>query len=315
MAAGVQLSQAWPDLPLDAWRDTYATLHMWTQIAGKTRLALRPYQNHWWQVTLHLSARGLTTGPMAYASGLLDIEFDFVQHRLVMRTSQGAEQTIALRPMSVAAFYRQYLDALEKLGVSVKIWPVPVETDHVTRFAEDEGHASYDAEYANRFWRILVVVDDVFTSFRGCFIGKSSPSHFFWGSFDHVVTRFSGRLAPVRPEANAVDREAYSHEVISAGFWPGSGAVQEAAFYVYSVPEPAGLREAHVEPSPAYYHKDMGMFILPYAAVRESASPADTLMSFLQSTYEAAATLAGWDRASLEHAGPIEATKSRLRST
>lgn len=296
----VATRELWPALPLEAWRDTYATLHMWTQIVGKTRLALAPWQNHWWQVALHVTARGLATGPMPYRSRTLDVEFDFVEHALVLRTSEGAVPEIALHPRSVAEFYRIYLAALEALDVRVELWPMPVEVEHSIRFTDDHQHASYDPEYASRFWRILVQVDDVFKQFRGGFLGKCSPVHFFWGSFDLAVTRFSGRRAPERAGADPVTREAYSHEVISAGFWPGSGAVQEAAFYTYAAPEPAGLRDLAPQPSAAYYHPQLREFILPYAAVRTAASPVDALVAFLQSTYAAAAQLAGWDRDALE---------------
>jgi hypothetical protein len=231
---------------------------------------------------------------------MLDAEFDFVEHQLVLRTGEGAAQVIALRPRSVAEFYRIYLAALETLGVHIKLWPVPVEVEHPVRFPDDEQHASYDATYANRFWRILVQVDDVLRRFCGPFLGKSSPVHFFWGSFDLAVTRFSGRRAPERAGADAVTREAYSHEVFSAGFWPGSGAVQEAAFYAYAAPEPAGLRDAKLQPPAAFYHPQMSEFILPYAAVRAAASPVDTLLAFLGSAYDAAAELADWDRNALE---------------
>jgi len=278
---------------------------MWTQIVGKTRLALAPWQNHWWQVTLHVSARGLATGPMPYGSRTLDMEFDFLEHELVLRTDQGAVREIALRPRSVADFYQVYLEALDTLGIRVDLWPVPVEVEHPVRFTDDQRHASYDPEYANRFWRILVQVDDVFKRFRGRFLGKSSPVHFFWGSFDLAVTRFSGRRAPARAGADRVTREAYSHEVISAGFWPGSGAVQEAAFYAYAAPEPAGLRDVPPQPTAAYYQPEMGLFILPYAAVRTATSPVATLQEFLQSTYDVAAELARWDRDTLER--PLEA--------
>jgi uncharacterized protein DUF5996 len=290
----------WPALPLEEWRDTYATLHMWTQIVGKTRLALAPPQNHWWQVALYVSARGLRTGPMPYEIGTLDAEFDFVEHRLVLRTGEGGAQEIALRPRSVAEFYRIYLAALEALGVRVKLWPMPVEVEHPIRFPDDTVHASYDPEYANRFWRILVQADDVLRRFRAPYLGKCSPVHFFWGSFDLAVTRFSGRRAPERPEADAVTREAYSHEVFSAGFWPGSGAVREAAFYTYAAPEPAGLRDAVLRPSAAYYQPEMSIFILPYEAMRAAESPVETLLAFLRTTYDAAADLAKWDRSALE---------------
>ena len=296
----VATHELWPPLPLEEWRDTYATLHMWTQVVGKTRLALAPWQNHWWQTALHITARGLATGPMPSGSRTLDAEFDFVEHKLVLRTDEGAVREITLRARSVAEFYEVYLKALETLGVRIRLWPVPVEVEHPIRFTDDRTHASYDPEYANRFWRILLQVEDVFKQFRGRFLGKCSPVHFFWGSFDLAVTRFSGRRAPERPGADPVTREAYSHEVISAGFWPGSGAVQEAAFYAYAAPEPAGLRERPPQPSGAYYEPQMGLFILPYAVVRAAPSPAHTLLEFLQSTYDAAAELAGWDRPALE---------------
>ena len=296
--------ELWPALPLEEWRDTYATLHMWTQIVGKTRLALAPWQNHWWHVTLHLTARGLATGPMPCGSRTLDAEFDFVEHALVLRTDDGAVQEIPLRPRSVAEFYQTYFAALETLGARVRIWPVPVEVESPIPFHKDQVHASYDPEYANRFWRILLQAEDVFQRFRGRFCGKCSPVHFFWGSFDLAVTRFSGRRAPQRPGADRMTREAYSHEVISAGFWPGSGQVQEAAFYAYAAPEPAGFRDAKVQPSAAYYLPQMGLFVLSYDAVREAPSPADTLLEFLQSTYAAAAELAGWDREGLTASQP-----------
>ncbi len=300
MTTDVATRDLWPVLPLEEWRETYATLHMWTQIVGKTRLALAPWQNHWWHVTLYVTARGLATGPMPYGSRTLDAEFDFVEHELVLRTGEGAVRKIPLRPQSVAEFYRAYLAALAALEVRVALWPVPVEVEHPIRFPDDREHAAYDAEYANRFWRILVQVDDVFKRFRGRFLGKSSPVHFFWGSFDLAVTRFSGDRAPERPGADRITREAYSHAVISAGFWPGSGAVQEAAFYAYAAPEPPGLRDATPQPGATYYQPQMGEFILPYAAVRTAASPGDALLAFLQGTYDAAADLASWNRAALE---------------
>src|SRR5712664_1739477 len=272
MTPNLTTRDLWPALPLEEWRDTYATLHMWTQMVGKTCLALAPRQNHWWQIAFRVTARGLATGPMPYDTRTLDAEFDFIEHALVLRTGEGAVQKIALRPRSVAAFYRAYLAALDALGMRVKIWPVPVEAEHKMPFPDDETHASYDPEYANRHWGIL----------------------------DLAVTRFSGRRAPERPGADRVTQEAYSHEVISAGFWPGSGAVQEAAFYAYAAPEPAGLRDLVPLPSAVSYQKDMGIFILPYTAVRTASSPVDALLAFLQSTYDAAADLAKWDRKALE---------------
>jgi hypothetical protein len=273
---------------------------MWTQIVGKTRLQLARWQNHWWHVTLHVTAKGLGTGVMPYGDRSLDIEFDFVEHELVLRTSEGLTQTIKLEPMSVADFYEKYMFALDALEMPVSLWPVPVEIDHQTRFPEDTEHCSYDGEAVNRFWRVLAQVDDVLKQFRSSFIGKVSPVHFFWGSFDLCVSRFSGERAPPRAEADRITEEAYSHAVISAGFWPGSGPVQEASFYAYAAPVPDGFSEAKPLPAAAYYNKDLGEFLLPYEAVRTSASPADTLMEFLQSTYAAAADLAGWPRAKLE---------------
>ncbi len=300
MTTDVATRELWPALPLEEWRDTYATLHMWTQMVGKTCLALAPRQNHWWQIALRVTARGLATSLLPYGARTLDAEFDFIEHELVLRTGEGAVQKIALRPRSVAAFYRAYLAALDTLGMRVKIWPVPVEAEHKIRFPDDERHAAYDPDYANRHWRILVQIDDVFKRFRAPFLGKCSPVHFFWGSFDLAVTRFSGRRAPERPGADRVTQEGYSHEVISAGFWPGSGAVQEAAFYAYAAPEPAGLRDLVPLPSAVSYQKDMGIFILPYTAVRTASSPGDALLAFLQSTYDAAADLGKWDREALE---------------
>ena len=292
--------EPWPEIRLADWRDTYATLHMWTQIVGKTRLALAPPENHWWHVPLYVSARGLITGPMPGRSRSLDVEFDFIDHRLVMRTSDGGLETLPLEPQSVATFYRRYLDALRRLGFEAQIWPVPVEVEHTIPFGEDEQHASYEPEDAYRIWRILSLVEDVFKRFKGDYLGKCSPVHFFWGSFDLAVTRFSGRRAPVRPDADPVTREAYSHEVISGGFWPGSGPIEEASFYAYAAPEPAGFRDATVQPEAAYYHSALGEFLLPYEAVRTAPSPSAMLLSFLQSAYDAAATLGGWDREALE---------------
>ena len=300
MTTDVTTRDLWPALPLEEWRDTYATLHMWTQMVGKTCLALAPPQNHWWHIALRVTARGLATGPMPYGTRTLDAEIDFIEHELVLRTGEGAVHKIALRPRSVADFYRAYLAALEKLGVRVRLWPVPVEAEHTIRFSDDTAHAAYDPEYANRHWRILVQADDVLKRFRASFLGKCSPVHFFWGSFDLAVTRFSGGRAPARPGADRVTQEAYSHEVISAGFWAGSGDVKEAAFYAYAAPEPPGLRDLVPKPSAVYYHPPLGIFILPYAAVRTASSPVDAVLAFLQSTYDAAADLAHWDRAALE---------------
>ncbi len=293
-------SDLWPELPLEAWKDTYATLHMWTQIVGKVRLALSPKINHWWEVPLYVTSLGLTTSPIPYDGGIFEIHFDFIHHKLFMRTSQDAERVIALRPRSVADFYKEFMQCLESLGIHVKIWKMPCEVPNPIAFDRDTEHASYDPEYANRLWRILVATDEIFKEFRSRFIGKSSPVHFFWGSFDLAVTRFSGRRAPVREGADSITREAYSHEVISAGFWPGGGAIQGPAYYAYAAPEPAGFAEAHVGPAKTFYHAQMHEFFLMYDDVRRASSPKAALMEFLQSTYEAGARLGNWNREELE---------------
>jgi hypothetical protein len=292
--------EPWPSLELAAWEPTYATLHLWSQMVGKTRLALSPPVNHWWHVALYLSPRGLTTGLIPYGRGGFEVEFDFIAHQLVARTSAGTSRTIALVPRTVADFYGAYLTLLSELGIAVRLTPKPCELPDPILFPEDRVHAAYDADYANRFWRVLVQVDRVLKEFRGRFIGKASPSHFFWGSFDLAATRYSGRRAPERPGADMITREAYSHECISAGFWPGSGPVREAAFYAYAFPEPAGLADAKITPADAYYHRQLGEFILPYEAVRSAKEPDAVLRAFLTSTYDAAATLGLWDRAALE---------------
>jgi hypothetical protein len=273
---------------------------MWTQIVGKTRLALAPLVNHWWNVPFYVSSHGLTTSAIPCAWRTFEVEFDFLSHVLEIRTSDGAIRTLALAPRSVADFYAEYMSTLRELGIGATIWPRPVEVPDPIAFGIDRTHASYDADAAFRFWRVLAQADRVFKQFHSRFLGKSSPVHFFWGSFDLAVSRFSGRTAPPRPDADAITREAYSHEVISAGFWPGSGAVQEAAFYVYASPEPKGFPAAAVHPEGAYYHREMGEFILPYDAVRSAPSPDDALLDFLQSAYSAAADLGRWDRAALE---------------
>ena len=290
----------WPSLPLAEWRDTYATLHMWTQVVGKIRLAQSPLINHWWNVPLYVTPRGLTTSNMPYESRSFEMEFDFIEHRLVARCSDGTERSLALAPRTVAEFYREVMEMLRGLGLEVKIWTTPVEIENPIPFEQDEQHAAYDADYANRFWRILLQSERVLTEFRSRFVGKVSPVHFFWGSFDLAVTRFSGRRAPEREGADSITREAYSHEVISHGFWPGSGNIDEAAFYAYAAPEPAGLPEVPVRPAAAFYNPPTAGFVLPYEHVRQSDNPEQVLMQFLQSTYEAAANLAKWDRDSLE---------------
>jgi Family of unknown function (DUF5996) len=290
----------WPALPLEAWKDTYATLHMWMQIVGKVRLVQTPWLNHSWHVTLYVTGRGLTTSPIPYGQRTFQIDFDFVDHRLTIQCSDGATRGFGLRPYPVADFYAELFANLHALGLDVKIHTVPNEVPDPIPFEQDRQHASYDPEYANRFWRVLVQADRVFKSFRGRFIGKGSPVHFFWGSFDVAVTRFSGRPAPERPNADAITREAYSHEVISHGWWPGGGPIDEPAFYAYAAPEPAGFKTVRAEPAAAFYSHDFSEFILPYDAVRTAASPEAALYSFLRTTYDAGATLAGWDRQSLE---------------
>ena len=297
--------QTWPSLPLEAWSDTNATLHMWTQIVGKIRLTQSPWLNHSWHVTLYLTSRGLTTSPIPHGTRTFEIDFDFIDHQLVIKPSDGASASLPLQPQSVAAFYRRLMEELAKLDLPVKIHTRPNEVPDPIPFDQDEVHRSYDAEYANRFWRVLVQADRVFKSFRTRFIGKGSPVHYLWGGPDLAVTRFSGRRAPEHPGgipnlADWVTREAYSHEVSSSGFWPGGGPIPYAAFYSYAYPEPAGFSEARVSPGEAFYSSDFREFILPYDVVREADSPDDTLLEFLQTTYEAAAHLGKWDRSALE---------------
>ena len=302
MAAPENDRSRWPELKWRDWEATAETLHMWTQIVGKTRLALSPLQAHWWNVPLYVSARGLNTSGMPIGDEMLDIEFDFVSHHLHFRLSSGASLSTPLRAQSVAAFYSEYQRSLAALGVSVPIYPVPVELKQPIPFAEDTLHSSYDREYANRFWRILVRADQIFQQFSSRFIGKVSPVHFFWGSFDLAVTRFSGRKAPERQGADAITREAYSHEVISAGFWPGNGGFGEAAFYCYAAPAPLGLEAEAIQPAAASYNPALGEWILKYDDLRSQPSPEEALLDFLESTYAAAARLANWDRAALERA-------------
>ncbi|HYM07852.1 MAG TPA: DUF5996 family protein [Terriglobales bacterium] len=290
----------WPALPLAAWQDTCSTLHMWTQIVGKVRLAQSPLINHWWEVPLYVSARGLTTSAIPYHLGIFEVEFDFLHHHLTIQTSQDQLKTIPLAPRSVADFYQEFMAALSSLGINVKIWHMPVEIPNPIAFDRDTQHASYDREYVTRFWRILLAVESIFQEFRAGFIGKNSPVHFFWGSFDLCVTRFSGRRAPERPGADLITREAYSHEVISAGFWPGGGEIKGPAFYAYAAPEPAGYGQSPVRPAKAFYHAGMKEFLLMYDDLRLEASPRSALLEFLQSTYDAGADLGKWDRADLE---------------
>jgi hypothetical protein len=294
-------STTWPALPLSEWKDTYATLHMWTQIVGKIRLALTPPINHCWGSALYVTSRGLTTSPIPYQQGSFEIDFDFVAHILEISTSCGEIRSFRLAPRTVAEFYAELMAALHSLGIDVRVWTMPVEVPRPVRFTLDERHASHDPQSAHRFWQILLSVSNVFWEFRSRFIGKSSPVHFFWGSFDLAVTRFSGRRAPERPGAEAFMKDAYSHEVSSVGFWPGDGEiVKDAAFYAYAVPEPAGFKEYRVRPAKAFYHPEKGEFFLMYDEVRLSENPAETLTDFCQSTYEAAATAGNWDRTNLE---------------
>jgi hypothetical protein len=294
------LIDLWPALPWAQWEATASTLHMWTQIVGKTRLALSPLQAHWWNVPLYVTARGLSTASMPVSDGVLEIEFDFATHELLFRMSTGARLSAPLRPQSVADFYREYRDCLSQLGVSVHINPVPVEIKDPIPFAADRVHAAYDPEYVRRFWHILMHATAIFQRFSTGFLGKVSPVHFFWGSFDLAVTRFSGRRAPQREGADAITREAYSHEVISAGFWPGNGGFGEAAFYCYAAPSPAGLERAKISPDAAGWDSMLGEFILKYDDLRREPDPDEALMEFLESTYEAASDAAQWDRAALE---------------
>src|SRR5262245_45423943 len=296
----MEKSGTWPPLPLDSWRDTYETLHLWTQIVGKIVLASTPRMNHYWNVAFQITARGLTTPLLKSDDRTFTIAFDFVEHRLVIHSSTGMTETIPLQPRTVADFYNVVMDTLGRMGLRVKIWPVQVEVSNPVHLDKDVGHHSYDAHAANAFWRILVAIKPVFEDFRCRFIGKSSPVHFFWGSFDFASTRFSGRRAPERAGADPITKEAYSHEVISHGFWPGGGAIQQPAFYAYAAPEPPGFKAAAVQPGAAFYSKEMSEFFLPYDAVRNSSSPEADLASFLRTTYDVGADLAKWDRANLE---------------
>jgi hypothetical protein len=292
---------SWPALPLAEWEPTRATLHMWTQIVGKVRLALSPYMNHWWQVPLYVGPRGLTTSAIPCDGGNFEILFDFVAHVLLVQKSDGAIKSLPLAPRSVADFHAELMALLRSMGIAVRIWTMPVEIPNPIPFEKDRTHASYDPDYANRFWRILVAVDAILKEFRGGFIGKCSPVHFFWGSFDLCVTRFSGRRAPDRPGADRMTREAYSHEVSSVGWWPGNGAgLAGSAFYAYAAPEPPGFRSAPLRPPAATYNATLSEYLLDYDAVRLAASPRETLLDFCRMTYEAAATLGKWDRAELE---------------
>jgi len=293
------MSASWPSLPYEEWKDTYATLHMWSQVVGKVALAHAPPLNHSWGAAFRVTARGLQTHRLQHADRSFTVEFDFIDHQLVIEASDGGRRLLPLESRTVASFYRDVMATLAGMALPVKIWTVPSEIPSPIRFEQDTVHHTYDPESANRFWRVLLQIDRVFNAARCAFIGKASPVHFFWGSFDLAVTRFSGRRAPPR-EGPAFMREAYSHEVISHGFWPGSPPVLEPAFYAYAVPEPPRLKDVRIEPDAGYYHTGLNEFILPYEAVRTAASPDDALRAFIDSTYCHAATLAGWDRAALE---------------
>jgi len=295
----------WPDLPLAAWSDTCDTLHLWTQIVGKMRIALTPLINHWWNATFLVTGRGLAAPAMPYAGRALDVIFDFVNHRLIIETSDGGVESIALKAMAVADFYNEFMQRLQRLGIGIHIRTMPSEIENAIPFNQDRIHAQYDPVYAQKFWQALLQANRVMNEFRARFIGKASPVHFFWGSFDLAVTRFSGRTAPpptgAAPHvARWVIAESYSHEVSSCGFWPGNGGYGRAAFFVYAYPEPAGYGDTRLATAEAFYDQELGQFILPYGAVRASDDPDRLLLGFLQETYEAAAELAGWDRKALE---------------
>ena len=311
-------AEPWPPLPYEAWKDTCATLHMWTQIVGKIAVALAPPINHSWAITLHLTARGLATRDLPLGERSFTLEFDFLDHHLVIATTDGERRTLALGARSVADFYRELMATLASMRLQVKIWTKPVDVPEPIRFEDDTLHHSYDPQFAQRFWRILLQVERVFTACRCQFIGKASPVHFFWGSFDLAVSRFSGRPAPARV-GPAWMQDAYSHEVISHGFWPGNAAFPQPAFYGYCVPEPAGLKSAIIRPAEASYDVTLGEFILPYDAARNSASPQAAIHAFVDSTYEQAATLAHWDRSALERpatgTGPAAGTGSAAGPT
>ncbi|HZS10877.1 MAG TPA: DUF5996 family protein [Nitrospirales bacterium] len=298
------MNEGWPALPVAEWSATYATLHMWTQIIGKIRLTQTPLCNHWWNTTLYVTSRGLTTSVMPYDDRTFQIDFDFIDHQLLVKASDGGTRTVRLRSCSVADFYQETMDALRSLGMPVTIWTTPVEVEERIPFEQDRKHAAYDPEYVQRVWRILLQASRVLTTFRSHFIGKSSPVHFFWGAFDLAVTRFSGRRAPVHAGAPNLARfvavEAYSHEVSSVGFWPGGGVVDMPVFYAYAYPEPKGFQDHPIEPAEAFYHPVLREFVLPYDVVRTATSPDEVLLAFAQSTYEAAAILAKWDRDALE---------------
>jgi hypothetical protein len=293
-------SPDWPPLAFAEWENTYDTLHMWTQIVGKTRMAREPLVNHWWNVTLYVTPLGLTTSSVPYGNQTFEIEFDFVSHRLRIVTSHGRECIMCLYARSVADFFSEYMSALRSLGIEIHVNPIPAEFDDTTPYDQDQHHASYDKQYVERLRRVLIQSDRVFKKFRTRFLGKCSPVHFFWGSFDLAVTRFSGRRAPGQPNADSMTREGYSHEVISCGFWPGDRKFKNPAFYAYTAPSPPSLADERIRPPGAYWDTQLGEFIFKYDDVRAAASPETAILDFCQSTYEAGANLAKWDRASLE---------------
>lgn len=299
-----KISEQWPSLPYSEWKDTCKTLHMWTQIIGKIRLSLTPLVNHWWNSTLYITPKGLTTSTMYYKDLLLKIDFDFKSHNLVINTSEDSSKTIQLKSYAVADFYQETMSALKDLGISLSIWTTPVEVEERIPFEKDYKHSTYDPEYAHRFWIILARSSKVFEEFRSKFVGKASPVHFFWGAFDLAVTRFSGRTAPVHPGVPNcppfVMAEAYSHEVSSCGFWPGGDLVDGPVYYSYTYPEPADFKDFDIQPSEGFYDLNMREFVLPYNKVCNTSSPEKVLMDFLQGTYMAAATTAKWDRSKLE---------------
>ncbi len=304
------MNEIWPALPFAAWKETAATLHMWTQIVGKIRLALSPWVNHSWGVTLYLTARGLTTSPIPFGARVFEIRFDFIAHELRLLANDGSLRVLKLHPQSVANFYAETMNALREMGIEVQINTTPNEVAEAIPFDRDEKHAAYDSEYANRFWRVLLQADRLFKDFRGRFCGKCSPVHFFWGSFDLAVTRFSGRAAPPHPGGvphlpDAITREAYSQEVSSLGFWPGNEQVPQPLFYSYAYPQPDGFAESKVKPAAASFHPQLREFILPYEEVRRASSPDNLVLDFAQSTYDAASTLANWDRAPLQEIKPV----------
>jgi hypothetical protein len=307
--------RAWPPLPLESWRDTRDTLQMWTQIVGKICLALTPPINHFWNVAFQITSRGLMTPPLPYQGRTFTMTFDFLQHALVVDTSDGAHADVPLRPETVADFYKRLMDALHGLGIDVHIWTMPVEVPEPIRFDQDTVHRSYDPAAARTFWDILLAIKPTFESFRAEFVGKCSPVHFFWGSFDLAVTRFSGKPAPERPGADSITREAYSHEVISHGWWPGGGPVTEPAFYAYAAPEPPGFKTATLQPAGVYYSTELSIFVLPYETVRTSSNPEAGLQAFLRTTYDTAAALAQWDRANLERPLPKAAHDQSKKET